>query len=114
MQYIETLEPVQIEALERAAYYGGDYERAELLGLVAELKREVEALEEKIEDTVTLEDWEKKNGSADEYKTFFFECFLMLNGHYPAPSVTSDYDKGVIFDAIRLGEETREQTEAKG
>jgi hypothetical protein len=110
MQYIETLEPAELEALERAAYYGGDYERAELLGLVAELKREVEALEDEISDLES----EKKQLVEPEYKTFFFECFLMLNGHYPAPSVTSDYDKGVIFDAIRLGEETREETEAKG
>jgi hypothetical protein len=110
MQYIETLEPVELEALERAAYYGGDYERAELLGLVAELKREIEALEDEISDLET----EKKQLVEPEYKSFFEDCFAMLNGHYPAPSVSSDYDKSVIFDAIRLGEETREETEAKG
>lgn len=39
------------------------------------------------------------------YKQFFFDCFERLNGHYPCPSVTSDYDKGVIFKAIKRGEE---------
>jgi hypothetical protein len=38
-----------------------------------------------------------------EYKQFFEDCFYRLNGHYPAPSVTSDYDQSVIFDAIEKG-----------
>ena len=39
----------------------------------------------------------------EAYKQFFEECFYRLNGHYPAPSVTSDYDCSVIFDAIEKG-----------
>jgi hypothetical protein len=27
-----------------------------------------------------------------------------MAGHYPCPSVTSEHDKSVIFDAIRKGE----------
>lgn len=38
-----------------------------------------------------------------EYKQFFEECFERLGAHYPCPSVTSDYDKSVIFDAIAKG-----------
>jgi hypothetical protein len=52
----------------------------------------------------TLEQWERRNGSAGEYRDFFEACFHCLAGHYPAPSVTSDYDKSVIFNAIRKGE----------
>ena len=39
-----------------------------------------------------------------EYREFFFDCFMRLAGHYPCPSVTSDYDKSVIFAAIDKGE----------
>jgi hypothetical protein len=28
-----------------------------------------------------------------------------LAGHYPAPDISSDYDKSVIFSAIEKGEE---------
>jgi len=38
------------------------------------------------------------------YKQFFEDCFMRLNGRYPCPSVTSDYDCGVIFAAIDKGE----------
>ena len=40
-----------------------------------------------------------------QYKQFFEECFSRLNAHYPCPSVTSDYDQSVIFDAIEKGEQ---------
>lgn len=101
--FTDTLTQTELEDLERVAYAEGDTLKAELLGRIIELQREVEALEEKIEDTETLEDWEKRNGSAMAYKEFFDDCFQVLPKHYPAPSVTSDYDKGVIFDAIRNG-----------
>ena len=39
----------------------------------------------------------------DEYREFFFACFSALPKTYPAPSVTEDYDKQVIFDAIAKG-----------
>lgn len=98
-----TFTETQLEELERAAYAEGDTLKAELLGRIIELQREVEALEKKIEDAETLEDWEKRHGPAMAYKEFFDGCFQVLPQHYPAPSVTSDHDKSVIFDAIRGG-----------
>ena len=93
-----------IEDQERAAYLSGDTDRAELLARIADLEAQVEALENQIEDAQTLEDWESRNGPAYDYVQFFNDCFECLAGHYPAPSVTSDYDKAVIFDAIERGE----------
>jgi hypothetical protein len=101
--YIETLTDTQIDEMERVAYAKGDTLTAELLGRIAELQKEVETLQEKIEDTETIEDWEKRNGSANDYREFFYDCFQRLAGHYPAPSVSSDYDKSVIFEAIEKG-----------
>ena len=86
------------------AYLDGNIELADALARIAELEAEVEALEEKIEATETLESWEKNNGPAKEYYEFFHDCFARLNDHYPCPSVTSDYDKSVIFEAIEKGE----------
>jgi hypothetical protein len=93
-----------IEDQERAAYMVGDYRTADLLARVAELEAQVLELEDKIENTYTLEDWEKHNGSAEQYKEFFLDCFQRLAGHYPAPDVSNDYDKSVIFGAIERGE----------
>jgi len=101
--FTDTLTETQLEDLERAAYAEGDTLKAELLGRIIELLGEVRALENQIEDTETLEDWEKRNGSAMAYKEFFDDCFQVLPQHYPAPSVTSDHDKSIIFDAIREG-----------
>lgn len=89
---------------ETQAYLDGNIELADALARIAELEAEVEALEEKIEDTETLERWEKNNGPAKEYYEFFHECFARLNGHYPCPDITSDYDKSIIFAAIERGE----------
>jgi hypothetical protein len=101
--FTDTLTETQLEELERVAYAEGDTLKAELLGRIIELLGEVRELENQIEDTETLEDWEKRNGPAMAYKEFFFDCFQVLPQHYPAPSVTSDYDKSIIFDAIREG-----------
>ena len=105
--FIDTLTETELEDMERNAYAKGDTLTAELLGRIVELQKQVETLEETIEDTVTLEDWEKRNGSAEAYKSFFFECFENLNAHYPAPSATVEHDRGVIFEAIRKGEEVQ-------
>ena len=100
MRTINELTLGELEERERAAYAAGDTERADLYAAVIELRQEVEALE----DVETLESWEKRNGRAEDYKEFFDACFHCLAAHYPAPNVTSDYDKSVIFDAIRRGE----------
>ena len=99
------------EEQERAAYMAGDTRAAELLAQIAQLEAERDALAEELENLKdsaaddSLERWENENGDAEQYKEFFFDCFARLAGHYPAPDVSSDYDKSVIFAAIEKGEE---------
>jgi hypothetical protein len=102
-----TLEPAEAE---RIAYAEGFTMAAELLKRIDELTRErdelaaeVENLKDPAAEVETLEMWENDNGPADEYKEFFEDCFKRLAGHYPCPSITSDYDKSVIFEAIEKG-----------
>jgi hypothetical protein len=100
------------EEQERAAYMAGDTRAAELLAQIAQLEAERDALAEELENLKdaaaddSLKQWEKENGDAEQYKEFFFDCFARLAGHYPAPDVSSDYDKSVIFAAIEKGEES--------
>ena len=89
---------------ETQAYLDGNIELADALARIAELEAEVEALENAANNVVTLEIWESKNGPAYDYYQFFHDCFARLNAHYPYPSVTSDYDKSIIFNAIERGE----------
>jgi len=91
------------EELERAAYVAGDTATAELLARIAELEEKIEELEEKIADD-SLSDWNRRNGDAEQYKEFFYDCFYRLNGHYLAPNISSDHDKSLIFEAIERGE----------
>ena len=94
---------------ERLAYAEGFTMAAELFARIAELEAELKYAHdeiERLEDIVkndSLERWENENGPADAYKQFFEDCFEHLAGHYPAPSVTSDYDQSVIFEAIEKG-----------
>jgi hypothetical protein len=96
---------------ERIAYAEGFTMAAELFARIAELEAERDQLAEELEKAQdaaaddSLKHWEKENGPAEEYKEFFFDCFARLAGHYPAPDVSSDYDKSVIFAAIEKGEE---------
>lgn len=100
------------EEQERAAYLAGDTRTAELLAQIVQLEAERDQLAEELEAAKdaaaddSLERWEKENGPAEEYKEFFFDCFARLAGHYPAPDVSSDYCKSVIFAAIEKGEES--------
>ena len=94
---------------ERLAYAEGFTMAAELFARIAALEverdalaRELEELEDKAADD-SLARWERDNGPADAYRQFFDDCFERLAGHYPAPSVTSDYDQSVIFAAIEKG-----------
>ena len=96
-----------IQDQEQLAYLTGDVRTADLLAQIVELEEKVRVLEDQIEDTMTLEEWEKRNGPAYDYVQFFQECFERLSGHYPCPSVTSDYDKSIVFDAIERGEEAK-------
>lgn len=98
------LDPAQLSELERAAYASGDTERAALLEALAVERGRVDDME----DLETLAQWEKENGPASEYRDFFTLCFDNLGAHYPCASITSERDQGVIFQAIRLGEESRD------
>lgn len=93
-----------IEEQERIAFASGDTRTADLLARIVELEGVIQSLQNQIDDTITLEDWENKNGPAYDYVQFFHACFERLGAHYPCPSITSDYDKSVIFDAIERGE----------
>lgn len=88
---------------ERIAYAEGSTMAAGLLARIAELEKENEELEEKIAND-SLSEWNRRNGDAEQYKGFFYDCFYRLNGRYPAPDVSSDHDKSVIFEAIERGE----------
>lgn len=105
------------EEIERAAYVAGDTATAELLARIAELlariaeleekndemEEKIEEMEEKIEND-SLSEWNRRNGDAEQYKEFFCDCFYRMNGYYPAPNMSSDHDKSVIFEAIERGE----------
>lgn len=92
---------------ERIAYSEGFTMAAELFARIAELEAERDTLEEELDEARadSLTQWEKENGDAEQYKEFFFDCFGRLAGHYPCPSVSSEYDKSVIFAAIERSEE---------
>lgn len=102
---------IQPSEAERIAYAEGFTMAAELFARIAELEAERDQLAEELEKAQdaaaddSLTRWDNENGPAEDYKEFFFDCFTRLAGHYPAPSVTSDYDKSVIFAAIEKGEE---------
>jgi hypothetical protein len=101
------LTKLQPAEAERIAYAEGFTMAAELFARIAELEAERDALAQEVEDarTDSLTDWERKNGSGYDYVQFFQDCFARLAGHYPAPDISSDYDKSVIFAAIEKGEE---------
>ena len=93
--------PEYLEELAQKAYIQGDTEKADMLSAIAELIGQLELLEEKADE---LEALEKKMEDFEAYKGFFEDCFSQLGDRYPCPSVTSDYDCSVIFDAIEKGE----------
>ena len=97
------LEKVNLSDAERAAYSSGNTLTAKLLARIMDLEEELERVKDDAADT-SLKAWESDHGPASAYVDFFFDCFEMLNCRYPVPSVTSDADKQVIFDAIVRGE----------
>lgn len=109
MSHIDFTNPDVIAEIERKAYAENAPALAEVLAALHDALQQVEHLEAIIEETETLDKWERKNGSADSYKEFLYDCFERLNGHYPCPDVTSDYDKGVIFQAIERGEAAKDK-----
>jgi hypothetical protein len=97
------MQPLTLEEQERAAYMNGDTKTAALLGELEDVTRAYEALEEKHEDTEVFTD--ELRDELEALREFFSDCFERLAGHYPAPSVFSDYDKNVIFETIEAGAE---------
>ena len=97
------LENVNLREAEQAAYAAGDTLKAKLLARIMDLEEELARVKDDAAAN-SLKAWEDENGPADAYMEFFFDCFEMLNCRYPVPSVTSDADKQIIFDAIARGE----------
>ena len=93
-----------VEEQEAAAYAAGDTATAALLGRIIELEAEVNALQVKLDDMPSVAQLEKDASDLENLKEFFYDCFNRLAGHYPCPSITSDYDKSVIFNAIEKSE----------
>ena len=93
-----------VEEQEAQAYAAGDTATAALLARIIELEyleKRVEELEDQLKDVQgTL----NNQTDFESYKDFFEGCFDRLAGHYPCPSITSDYDKSVIFTAIEKSE----------
>ncbi len=90
---------------ENLAYIQGDAEKEELIANIPDLHAKIKKLEDELEDAKddSLERWGRHNGDAEAYKEFFYDCFKRLEGHYPCPSISSDYDKNIIFEAIERG-----------
>ena len=93
------LENVNLREAEQAAYAAGDTLKAKLLARIMDLEDELERA-----SANSLKAWESDHGPASAYVEFFFECFKRLRCRYPIPSITSETDKQVIFDAIARGE----------
>jgi len=97
------LENASLREAEQAAYAAGDTLKAKLLARIMDLEDELERVKEDAADN-SLDAWESDHGPASAYVEFFFDCFRLLDGKYPIPSITSETDKQVIFDAIVRGE----------
>lgn len=104
------------EELERLAYIKGDTIAANLYasqGALDDINAQLPSGEEDHDAAVLIEQIQDLGGIAEIqsklrelelYREFFNDCFQRLSGHYPCPSVSSDYDKSVIFAAIEKGE----------
>lgn len=94
-----------IEERERLAYAEGFTETARVLGQIVDAEAERDELLDEVEWLRDeLRDLQRETQNHAEYRAFFEECFEHLAGHYPAPSVTSDYDKSVIFETLDRAE----------
>ena len=100
--YTAPLTQAQALEAERAAYVAGRAHEAALLARIAELEADLEQAQDALDaaEAASLARWEQSNGPADAYRDFFLACFQHLPQRYPSPSVESDYDQAVIFDAI--------------
>ena len=97
------LENANLREAEQAAYAAGDTLKAKLLARIMDLEEELARVKDDAADN-SLKAWESDHGPASAYVDFFFDCFEYLRCRYPVPSVTSETDKQIIFDAIARGE----------
>lgn len=92
---------------ERIAYAEGFTMAAELFARIAELESERDTLTQELEDLKDSQpdprQMQQDAQDLEHLKQFFYDCFTRLAGHYPCPEFSSDYDKGVIFEAIEKG-----------
>lgn len=100
------LNTLTTEERERLAYAEGYTETAALLGELSDLEQERDTLTEELEEVEPFT--EELQQELKALREFFSDCFERLAGHYPCPSVNSDYDKNVIFEAIERGEGVNE------
>jgi hypothetical protein len=89
---------------ERLAYAEGFTGTAELFARIAALEAERDSLQAQLDDLPNESERDQNARDLENYRQFFFDCFQRLAGHYPCPSVTSDYDQSVIFAAIEKSE----------
>ena len=101
MQNFIEQNPVLLREKGMAADNAGDREKA---ALFYDLADSLELIEEQTDKIAELEKDLEKCTDCSAYKDFFENCFARLDGHYPCPEVTSDYDCSIIFDAIEKGE----------
>ena len=97
------LENADLKEVEQAAYAAGDTLKAKLLARIMDLEEELARVKDDARSD-SLATWESDHGPASAYVDFFHDCFKRLRCRYPIPSITSDADKQVIFDAIVRGE----------
>lgn len=92
------------EERERLAYAEGFTEAAGVLAALSDAEGVRDSLIEQIADIPSEKERDKDAQDLQHLKEFFYACFNSLAAHYPCPSWSSDYDKSVIFDAIRKSE----------
>ena len=97
------LENVNLREAEQATYAAGDTLKAKLLARIMDLEDELERVRDDAAAN-SLKEWESDHGPASAYVEFFFDCFKRLRCRYPIPSIMSETDKQIIFDAIVRGE----------
>ena len=102
-----------LNELERDAYLNGDASLAAGFAAIDDLGNVLNDADLTLDRMIETQIEEKLDKAINDncpdyaaYKQFFEDCFQRLNGHYPCASVTSDYDRSVIFDAIERGEGT--------
>lgn len=95
----------QLEDLERLLYAQGQTEVASLLGKIIEMQSTIDELQNKLDDLPSEAQMNQDAQDLQYLKEFFYSCFDRLGSRYPCPEFSSDYDKGIIYEAIEKGSE---------